>query len=183
MAVLFTSLAGLFTGGGGAAAGAAGAAGAAAGAAATGISWAGLASVASTVIGGLAAIGTGKQQQAQLNLQAQDEDTKAVQETIKGREEALSAMRKLNADLAHTIVAGYGSGLTPEGSIEAAQNEAIAQGEANMNMARYNAQYASAARRGQAGQLRAEGRAVRRQGVLTAIQGGLSLFSRASARG
>jgi len=183
MAVLFTSFLSAIGGGGGAAAGAAGAAGAVGGAAASGISWAGLASVGSTIVGGLASIMGGQQQKAALNAQARDEDMNAVQETINGRQEALMAMRKLNADLGSVLVAGYGSGLTPEGSIEAAQNEALKTGEANISMARTNAAYASAKRRQQSAQLRAEGKAAAMGGIFGAIQGGLSMFSRTTARG
>lgn len=184
MAVLFTTLLSAVGGGGGAAAGAAAAgAGAAAGAAAGGLSWATIASVGSTIVGGLASIAGGRQQEAAMNAQADDADMEAVQETLNGRQEALTAMRKLNADLGSIIVAGYGSGLTPEGSIEAAQNEAIATGEANINMARNNSSLAAARRRGQGAQLRAEGRAARTQGIFGAVQGGLSLFSRRTARG
>lgn len=184
MAVLFTTLLTSLGGGGGAAAGAAGAAGAgAAGAAAGGFSWATVASVGATVVGGLASMASGSAQKSALDLQAKDEETKAVQETINGRQDALTAMRKLNTDLANIVVAGYGSGLTPEGSVGAAQDQALATGEANINMARNNAAYASAARRGQAQQLRNEGRAAKSQGIYGAIQGGLSLFSRRTARG
>lgn len=193
MAVLFTTLVSALGGGGGAAAAGAAAgtaagaaAGTAAGAAATGGAFSSLATIASigsTVVGGLASIASGKQQEAALKSQAFDEETKAVQETINGRQEALTAMRKLNTDLSNVVVAGYGSGLEATGSIEAAQNEAARVGEANINMARNNASYASAARRGQAQQLRNEGRGARAQGLFGAIQGGLSLFSRRTARG
>ena len=125
----------------------------------------------------------GNQQASALKAQARDEETKAVQETINGRQEALQAMRKLNADLASVVVAGYGSGLEPTGSIEAAQNEALKVGEANMSMARDNAAFAAASRRQQAQQLKNEARAARTQGIFSAIQGGLSLFSRRQARG
>lgn len=187
MAVLFTTLVSALGGGGGAAAGAAAGAGAASGGAAAaggiGSTFATLASVGSTIVGGLASMAAGRNQQAALNAQAADEETKAVQETINGRQDALSAMRKLNEDLAFVTVAGYGSGLAPTGSIEAAQQEAIATGEANINMARNNAAYASASRRQSASQLRQEGKAARSQGIYGAIQGGLSLFSRRTARG
>jgi hypothetical protein len=184
MAVLFTSFLSAIGGGGGAAAGAAaGAAGAAAGAGSAFSTLATIASVGSTIVGGLASIAAGKQQQQALEAQAWDEDSKAVQETINGRQEALTAMRKLNADLAGITVAGYASGLSPEGSVAAAQEEALKTGDANINMARDNAAYASAARRGQASQLRREGRAANQQGIFGAITGGLSLFSRVSNRG
>lgn len=183
MAVLFTSLLGAIGGGGSAAAGAGAAAGAAGATAAAGFSWGTIASVGSTIVGGLASIMSGNQQASALKAQARDEETKAVQETINGRQEALSAMRKLNADLASVVVAGYGSGLEPTGSIEAAQNQANETGEANMNMARNNAAYASAMRRQQAAQLKQDARAARTQGIFGAIQGGLSLFSRRTARG
>ena len=181
MAELFTTLIATLGGGGAAAAGtAAGAAGAGAG---IGSTLATIASVGSTVVGGLASIASGRQQQAAFNAQAADEESKAVQETLSGRQEALTAMRKLNQDLANITVAGYASGLSPTGSIEAAQNEASRIGEANINMARNNAAYASAARRGQAQQLRNEGRGARQQGIFGAVSGGLSLFSRRQARG
>lgn len=192
MAVLFTSLiSALGTGGGAAATTATAAAGAAGAAAAGGVTAGGIfsslatiASVGSTVIGGLASIASGKQQQQALNLQAADEETKAVQETINGRQDALSAMRKLNQDLSQITVAGYASGLDgSSGSIKAARNDAIQAGESNVNMARLNANYASAARRGQATQLRREGAAKRQAGVMGAVTGGLSLFSRVTARG
>lgn len=187
MAVLFTTLLAGLGGGGGAAAGTAAAAGgaaaAASGAAGIGSTLATIASIGSTVVGGLASMASGRQQQAAFNAQAADEESKAVQETLEGRQQALTAMRKLNQDLANVVVAGYGSGLEPTGSIEAAQNEAIRTGEANINMARDNAAYASAARRGQAAQLRNEGRAARQQGIFGAVSGGLSLFARRNARG
>lgn len=184
MAALFTTLIGALGGGGGSAAAAAGgAAASASGAASIGSTLATIASAGATVIGGLASLNSGRAQQSALNAQAGDEETKAVQETLEGRQQALTAMRQLNKDLANVVVAGYGSGLEPTGSIEAAQNEALRVGEANINMARDNAAYASAARRGQAQQLRNEGRAARQQGIYGAISGGLSLFSRKLARG
>lgn len=184
MAVLFTTLVSALGGGGTAAAtGGAAAAGAASAGAGIGSTLASIASIGSTVVGGLASLASGRQQQSAFNAQAKDEEQKAVQETLSGRQEALTAMRKLNMDLANVVVAGYGSGLTPEGSIEAAQNEASRVGDANINMARDNASYASAARRGQAQQLRNEGRAAKSQGIFGAVSGGLSLFSRRAARG
>lgn len=184
MAVLFTSLIGALGGGGtSAAAAAGGAAASASGAATIGSTLATIASIGSTVVGGLASMASGRAQQSALNAQAADEEGKAVQETLEGRQQALTAMRQLNKDLANITVAGYGSGLEPSGSIEAAQNEALRVGEANVSMARENANYASAARRGQAQQLRNEGRAARQQGIYGAVSGGLSLFSRRFARG
>lgn len=185
MAVLFTTLVSALGGGGATAAGTA--AGAAAGGAAAagglGSTLATIASIGSTVVGGLASMASGNQQAAALNMQAKDEEQRAVQETLSGRQEALTAMRKLNQDLSNIVVAGYGSGLAPTGSIEAAQDEALRVGEANVSMARNNAAYASAARRGQAQQLRNEARGARTQGIYGAISGGLSLFSRRAARG
>jgi hypothetical protein len=179
MAELFTTLiAGLGGGGSAAAAG-----GAAAGAATTGFSLTSLLSTGATVVGGLASMAAGRQQQSALNAQAGQEEIKAVQEEINGRQEALTAMRKLNSDLSNVLVAGYGSGLSPTGSIEAAQNEALQTGEANITMARNNARFASAARRGQAQQLRIEGRGAKNQGLFSAISGGLSLGSRRDQRG
>ena len=183
MAELFTVLIGGLTGGGGAAAGATAAAGAAGGAAAGGLSFASIASGLSTVVGGLASIAAGRAEKDALYAQAADEESKAVQEQINGRQEALTALRKLNQDLAFVTVAGYGSGLTSEGSIEAAQNEAIKTGEQNISMARDNASYASAARRGRSYQLKREGRAAASAGMLRAVTGGLSMFSRGQARG
>ena len=184
MAVLFTTLVGALGGGGtSAAAAAGGAAASASGAASIGSTLATIASIGSTVVGGLASMASGRAQQAALNAQASDEEGKAVQETLEGRQQALTAMRQLNKDLANVVVAGYGSGLEPTGSIDAAQNEALRVGEANVNMARQNANYASAARRGQAQQLRNEGRGARQQGIYGAVSGGLSLFSRRLARG
>lgn len=190
MAVLFTSFLAAMGGGGAAAGAGAAAAGAAAGAAGAATAGAGLfssltsiASIGSTIVGGLASIASGKQQDYALQQQARDEETKAVQETINGRAEALTAMRQLNKDLAGITVAGYASGLTAEGSVAAAQEEAIKIGERNVNMARDNAAIASAGRRGQAAQLRSEGRAARRAGIWEAMRGGLQAFSRAGARG
>lgn len=184
MAELFTTLIATLGGGGGSAAAAAGgAAASASGAATIGSTLASIASAGATVIGGLASMRSGQAQQSALNAQAGDEEMKAVQETLEGRQQALTAMRNLNKDLANIVVAGYGSGLEPTGSIEAAQNEASRVGDANINMARENANYASAARRGQAQQLRNEGRSARQQGIYGAVSGGLSLFSRRFARG
>lgn len=180
MAELFTTLiAGL--GGGGSSAAAAG--GAAAGAATTGFSLTSLLSTGATVVGGLASLASGRNQASALNAQAGQEDIKAVQEEINGRQEALTAMRKLNADLGNVLVAGYASGLAPSGSVEAAQNEALQTGEANITMARNNARFAAAARRGQAAQLRTEARGAKSQGLFSAISGGLSLWSRRDQRG
>lgn len=179
MATLFTTLIAGLGGGGGSAA----AAGAAGGAAAGGMSLTSLLSVGSTVVGGLASIAAGRNQASALEASASQEETKAVQEEINGRQEALTAMRKLNKDLGNILVAGYGSGLSPTGSIEAAQNEALQTGEANISMARTNARFASAARRGQAQQLRNEAAGAKSQGLFSAISGGLSLWSRRDQRG
>lgn len=182
MAELFTGIIMAMGGGGGAAAGGAAAA-AGAGAAAGGFSWAGLASLGATVVGGLASIASGNAQGAALEAQARDENFRAVQETVNGRQEALQAMKKLNQDLANVSVAGYASGLAPQGSIEAAQNAAIEAGEFNITMSRTNAQMAAASRRQNSYQLRQEARAARRAGMFGAIQGGLSAFGRQTARG
>lgn len=172
-------------GGGGAAASGAAATGAAAAAGTGGLfsSFASIASIGSTVVGGLASLASGAQQKSAAYQQAFDEDTKAVQETINGRQDALGAMQKLNADMAKITVAGYASGLMGDGSVGAAQDEAQRVGEGNINMARTNAAYMSATRRGQARQLRAEGDAAQTGGIFGAIQGGLSLFSRRTQRG
>jgi hypothetical protein len=85
--------------------------------------------------------------------------------------------------MAAITVAGYGSGLAGSGSVESAQREAMEVGEMNMTMARENSRFAAAARRGQAQQLRAEGRGAAQQGIFGALQGGLSMFSRNMARG
>lgn len=184
MAALFPAFLSAIGGGGAAAAtGGAAAAGAAAGAGGLFGSLTSIASVGSTVIGGLASLAAGAQKNTAMQAQAFDEETKAVQETITGRQDALAAMQKLNADLSKVTVAGYASGLQGDGSVQAAQNEAVRIGEANMTMARDNASYLAATRRGQARQLRAEGRAAQTEGIFGAIQGGLSLFSRRVQRG
>lgn len=184
MAALFPAFLSAIGGGGGAAAATGTAAAASAGAAAGGFgSLATIASIGSTVIGGLASMASGSARKAALDAQAFDEESRATQETITGRQDALQAMQKLNQDLAKVTVAGYASGLQGDGSIQAAQNEAVRVGEGNMNMARLNANYMSAARRGQARQLREEGSAARKEGIFGAIQGGLSLFSRRVQRG
>lgn len=183
MAELFTVIVSGLTGGGGAAAGATAGAGVAGGAAAGGLSFASIASGLSTVVGGLASIAAGRAEKEALYAQAADEESKAVQEQLNGRQEALTALRKLNQDLAFVTVAGYGSGLTAEGSIDAARQEAMKTGEQNISMARENANYTSAARRGRAYQLKREGRAAATGGMLRAVSGGLSMFSRGQARG
>ena len=146
-------------------------------------SLASIASIGSTVVGGLASLASGAQKKSALDQSAVDEETKAVQETITGRQDALAAMQKLNQDLSKVTVAGFASGLAGDGSIKAAQDEATRIGEANINTARNNAAYMAASRRGQARQLRIEGKAARTEGIFGAIQGGLSLFSRRTARG
>lgn len=177
MATLFASFLGAI-GGGGAAVG-----GAVATTAAVGGGFASFMSGLSTVVGGLASIAAGAQQKAALDQQAVDEETRAVQETINGRQNALDAMKKLNDDMAAITVAGYASGLASSGSIQTAQDEAQKVGEYNMNMARENSRYQAAARRSQAKQLRIEGKGAMTSGIFGAIQGGLSLFSRKTARG
>jgi len=180
MAALFPAFLSAIGVGAAPAAGVAGTAGAAAGGFA---SLATIASIGSTVVGGLASIASGNQKKAALNQQAFDEDTKAVQETITGRQDALAAMQKLNTDMAKITVAGFASGLQGDGSIQAAQNEAARVGEANINTARNNSAYLAAARRGQAKQIRVEAKAAGTEGILGAVQGGLSLLSRRTARG
>lgn len=182
MAELFATLAATLGGGGAAAGGAAAAAGTA-GAAASGFSLASIASFGATVAGGLASLSASGMKASALEAQGADEDMKAVQESINGRQDALTAMRKLNSDLASVVVAGYGSGLTPEGSIAAAQDEAIATGEANINMARENASFASASRRQQGYQLRREAQGERSGGLFSLVTAGLSYAGRAKARG
>lgn len=137
----------------------------------------------STVVGGFASIYSGAQQKAALDQQAVDEETRAVQETLNGRQTALDAMKKLNDDMAAITVAGYASGLQASGSVQTAQDEAQKVGDINMNTARENARVQSAARRGQARQLRIEGKGAMTGGIFGAIKGGLSLFSRDAARG
>lgn len=125
----------------------------------------------------------GKQQAAAAEAQATESEQQATQEVINGREDALNAMRQLNKDLSSITVAGYASGLSPTGSVQAAKDQAGQIGEANINTARNNSQYASAQRRQQAQQYRNEAQGARTQGLLGAVQGGLSLFSRRQARG
>jgi len=164
-------------------AGAAGTAGAAAGAAGTAGALGGI-STALTVVGGLASIMSGAQQKSALDQQAADEETRATQETIQGRQDALQAMRALNNDMAQIAVAGYASGIGGgEGSVLAAQNEARKVGEQNINMSRQSAAMQSAARRSQAGQLRKEGRGALAGGIFGGIKGVSSLFQRVGARG
>lgn len=178
MATLFATFLSTLTGGGGAAAG-----GVAAGAAATGFSATSFFSGLATVVGGLSAISAGNQKGAALDQQAVDEDTRAVQETLEGRQEALTSLRKLNDDMAKIAVAGYASGLESSGSVQSAQLEARDVGEANINMARENSRFQSAARRSQAKQYRIEAKGERKAGIMGALEGGFSLFSRGAARG
>lgn len=177
MATLFATMLSSLTGGGAAVGTGAATAGAAAGG---GLSFG---SIASTVVGGLAAMFSGAAQGAVLDQQAVDEETRAVQSELEGRQDALDALRNLNADMSKILVAGYASGIGSEGSIEAAQREAERVGDQNMNLARDNARFQSQARRGQAREFRAEGRAARLGGVFNALQGGFSLFDRRKARG
>jgi len=160
-------------------AGAMATAGAAAGTAGT----LGTISTALTVVGGLASIMSGVQKKNALEQQAVDEETRATQETIQGRQDALDALRALNRDAAAIAVAGYASGIGAEGSVAAAQDEARKVGDQNMTMARDNAAFQSAARRGQAEQLRQQGQGELTGGIFGAIKGGLSLFQRREARG
>lgn len=140
-------------------------------------------SVASTVVGGLASLYSGAQEASALESQAVDEETRAVQETINGKQDALNALRDLNRDQAKIAVAGYASGIGGEGSVEAAQNEAQKVGEQNISLARENARFQSSARRDQAKQLRYSASGARTGGILGAVRGGTSLFSRRTARG
>lgn len=181
MAEMFTAVAAMFGGGGAAATGAAVGTGAAA--ASTGFSLSTLFSVGSTIVGGLASISAGKQQAAALESQAQQENLKAVQDDVAGRQDATRAMRAMNKDLGDILVAGYGSGLEASGSIEAAMNEAQEVGEANMNTIRDNSKVQAAARRGQAAQYRLDAKGARSAGMFGALQGALSLGERRVARG
>lgn len=167
--------------GGKAAAGAAGAGAAAAAGGGLGLS--GIASIASTVVGGLASLASGRHEAAALKQQAIDEETRAVQEEINGRAEALESLRTLNAETARMAVAGYASGIGSEGSVEAAQNKALKLGERNVNMSRDNAAIGASMRRGQAGQLRLDAKAAKDRGLLGAVRGGLNLFQNRYARG
>lgn len=178
MATLFTTLM-TSLGGGTAAAAGAGAvgAGAAAGGALTGLS------TAFTIVGGLASIFSGFQEASALKQEAVDEDTRAVQETIQGKQDALQALRALNSDTARIAVAGYASGIGGEGSVRAAQDEAFKVGEENVNMARDNAAIQSAQRRGNARQLRKSASAAAFGGVLGAFKGVSGLFERKLQRG
>lgn len=186
MIMMSTMLAGLKTaavGGAATGAAAAGTGAAAAGTAAATTGALGTLSTAMTVVGGLASIMSGAQAKSAADQQAVDEETRATQETIQGRQDALQAMRALNNDMAQIAVAGYASGVGGEGSVAAAQDEARKVGDQNINMARDNAAFQSAARRGQAGQLRTQGRGQLTSGAFGAVKGGLSLFQRREARG
>jgi len=184
MAALFPAFISAITGGGGAAAGgAAAASGAAAAGAGAFSSFASIASIGSTVVGGLASIAAGNRQAAAQEQAAMDSETQAVQETITGRQDALQAMRQLNQNLAKVSVAGFASGLDSSGSISAAQNQALEAGQANIDMSRTNAAYASARRRGQSNELRREATGSRLAGYGQALSGGLSLLSRRTDRG
>lgn len=170
--------------GGGAAAGAAGAAAAAgAGAATGGFSLLQGIQVASTVVGGLAAIFGGMQKQAALEAQAADEDIKASQELLNGRQEAVKAMKVLNAEMAQSVVASYASGLAPSGSVINAQEAALEIGDRNVSSARETGAMVAAGRRSQSAQLRAEGRAAMTGGIFSAISGGLQSIGRDWNRG
>jgi hypothetical protein len=181
MIMMATMLAGLKTAAVGGAA--TGAATAAAGTAAATTGALGTLSTAMTVVGGLASIMSGAQAKSAAYQQAVDEETRATQETIQGRQDALQAMRALNSDMAQIAVAGYASGIGGEGSVAAAQDEARKVGDQNINMARDNAGFQSAARRGQARQLRTQGRGEFTSGIFGAVKGGLSLLQRREARG
>lgn len=181
MATMFATAFATLTGG--AAAAGAGAAAAGAGAAAGGFSLLQGLQVASTVVGGLAAIFGGAQKQAALEAQAADEDVKASQELLNGREEAVKAMRQLNAEMAQAAVASFASGLAPSGSVLAAQEAALEVGTRNVETARENGQVAALGRRSQARQLRAEGGAAMTGGIFSALSGGLQSIARDWNRG
>lgn len=176
MATLFATFLGALGGGGGAAAGATAAA-------TTGFSATSFFSGLATVVGGLASVGAGAAAKSAQDQQAVQEETGAVQETLDGRQQALNSLRKLNDDMAKITVAGYASGLQSSGSVQTAQNEAREVGEQNINMARNNAAFQSASRRTQAKQHRIEGKAAYTGGLMGAVEGGLSMFSRRTARG
>lgn len=184
MAVLFTTFfAALSKGAAALGSVASSTAGAVGAAGATGGGFAAFASGLSTVVGGLASVAAGAQQKAALDAQAMDEDMRASQETLNGRQAAVEAMRKLNDNMGQILVAGYASGLQSSGSVTTAQDEAREIGETNVSTARETGRMQSAARRSQARQLRIEGRAAQQAGIFGAIEGGLSLFSRKTARG
>jgi len=180
MATMFATAFAAMAGGGAAAAGAGAAA---AGAAAGGFSLLQGVQIASTVVGGLAAIFGGAQKQAALEAQAADEDIKASQELLNGREQAVKAMKQLNAEMAQSAVASFASGLAPSGSVLEAQNQALEIGQRNVDTARDNAAVASMGRRSQARQLRAEGSAAMTGGIFSALSGGLQSIARDWNRG
>lgn len=163
--------------------GAGGGAGAAAGAVATGGGFLKTLSAGLTIVSGLGKIVAGQQQSAALKQQAMDEDLRASQEELNGREDALKAMEKLNQDMARISVAGFASGLTSGGSVDAAQQEAERIADANLSVSRSNAQINAAARRGQARQLRYEADGAALGGILGFVSDAGSLFSRRAARG
>lgn len=158
-------------------------AGAAAATAASGFTLLQGVQIASTVVGGLAAIFGGAQQQQALESQAADEDIKASQELLNGREEAVKAMKQLNAEMAQSAVASYASGLAPSGSVINAQEAALAIGDRNVATSRENGKIASLGRRAQASQLRTEGRSAMTGGIFSAIGGGLQSIARDWNRG
>lgn len=183
MATMFATAFAAMAGGGAAAAGAGAAAAGAGAAAAGGFSLLQGIQVASTVIGGLASIFAGAQKQDALNAQAADEDLKASQELLNGREEAVKAMKQLNAEMAQSAVASYASGLAPSGSVLNAQSAALEIGDRNVSSARENSKMISLGRRSQAAQLRAEGRSAMTGGIFGAISGGLQSIARDWNRG
>jgi len=153
-------------------------------AAVTGAAAAGtFASTAMTVVGGLSSIMSGFQESSAFKQQAIDEETRAVQETITGRQDALDALRNMNQDQARIAVAGYDSGSGAAGSVAAAQEEARKIGEQNISVAREGATIRSEARRSQAGQFRRSASGAVLGGISGAIKGGLSLFNRREVRG
>lgn len=169
---------------GGAAAGTAGAA--AAGAAGAGAAAGGLGSIlsmGSTIIGGLTSIMSGNAEGAAADQAAVDEETRAVQEQINGKQDALDALRNLNADQAQIAVSGYASGIGGAGSVEAAQNEADRIASRNFETARNNADMKSRSRRIQASQLRKDGSAARSGGIMKAVSAGFKTFNRRQVRG
>lgn len=184
MATMFATMMATLSGGGGAAA--AGAAGTAATVGTTAATGGGALSAISTgltVLGGLSSIAGAAQESAAMKSEALQEEGKATQETIKGQEDAAAALRAMNADQAKIAVAGYSSGIGGAGSVATAQEEAQKIGDQNVNISRENAALQSAARRDQAGQLRAGARGAIFGGITRAVGGVSNLFQRRYARG
>lgn len=140
-------------------------------------------SIASTVVGGIAALSAGAAEKQALYNRAEDEEIKASQEVLKGREDAVKAMQRTEQLLAQNAVAGFASGLEASGSVVTAQEEAMEIGDRNLATSRENAQMAVYGRRSQASQYRVEGDAAARTGMFKALGGVLGGFSRFAARG